>query len=62
MDGVELIAPDVFQLEDADFLDINHVNPGAGRPKLTRQLATLACAREQVAAATSTTGEARTTA
>jgi hypothetical protein len=39
MDGVELIAPDGFDLEDADFLDINHVNPGAGRPKLSRQLA-----------------------
>jgi amino acid adenylation domain-containing protein len=39
LDGVELIAPDRFELEDADFLDINHVNPGAGRPKLSRQLA-----------------------
>ena len=37
--GVELVAPDGFELEDADFLDINHVNPGAGRPKLSRQLA-----------------------
>jgi hypothetical protein len=39
MDGVELISPDGFELADADFLDVNHVNPGAGRPKLSRQLA-----------------------
>lgn len=39
--GVELIPPSVFDLEDADFLDINHVNPGQGRPKLSAQLAHL---------------------
>jgi hypothetical protein len=39
IDGVELIAPDGFELQDADYLDINHVNPGAGRPKLSRELA-----------------------
>jgi amino acid adenylation domain-containing protein len=38
MEGVELIAPDGFALEDDDYLDINHVNPGSGRPKLSRQL------------------------
>jgi amino acid adenylation domain-containing protein len=37
--GLELIPPDAFDLDDADFLDINHVNPGSGRPKLSRQLA-----------------------
>jgi amino acid adenylation domain-containing protein len=37
--GVELLRPDAFELADADFLDINHVNPGSGRPKLSRQLA-----------------------
>jgi hypothetical protein len=37
--GIELIAPDGFSLEDDDYLDINHVNPGSGRPKLSRQLA-----------------------
>lgn len=58
MDGVELIVPDGFELEDADFLDINHVNPGAGRPRLTRQLATRVCALPQVAAKR-TAGEAR---
>ena len=39
VDGVELIAPEFDALEDADYLDINHVNPGAGRPKLSRLLA-----------------------
>jgi hypothetical protein len=39
MEGVEIIAPDGFALEDGDYLDINHVNPGSGRPKLSRQLA-----------------------
>jgi amino acid adenylation domain-containing protein len=39
IDGVELLAPDDFGLEDADYLDINHVNPGVGRPKLSRLLA-----------------------
>lgn len=36
--GVELVTG-AFDLADADFLDINHVNPGQGRPKLSRQLA-----------------------
>ena len=34
-----LLPPGAFELDDADFLDINHVNPYAGRPKLSRQLA-----------------------
>jgi len=38
IEGVEIVT-DAFDLEDDDFLDINHVNPGKGRPKLSRQLA-----------------------
>ena len=39
IEGVELVPLDAYDLGDADFLDINHVNPGQGRPKLSRQLA-----------------------
>lgn len=37
--GLQLIPMDAFDLDEGDFLDINHVNPGSGRPKLSRQLA-----------------------
>lgn len=39
LEGVELVPLGAYDLTDADFLDINHVNPGSGRPKLSRQLA-----------------------
>ncbi len=37
--GVQLIAWEDFRLDQADFLNINHVNPWSGSPKLTMQLA-----------------------
>ncbi len=37
--GLELISPETLELTEEDFLDINHVNPTLGRPKLSRQLA-----------------------
>jgi amino acid adenylation domain-containing protein len=36
--GVELMTPDDFELEDADFFNVNHVEVGHGRPKLTQQI------------------------
>ncbi len=37
--GVELIDWERFDLDDADFIDINHAAPTTGRPKLSRHLA-----------------------
>jgi hypothetical protein len=37
--GVETIPWQHFELTDADFLDLNHLNPMSGRPALSAQLA-----------------------
>ena len=37
--GIEVIPWESFDLEPADFLDINHMNARGGREKLSRQLA-----------------------
>ena len=37
--GIDVLSWEMFDLEPADFLDINHMNARGGREKLSRQLA-----------------------
>jgi len=39
--GIDVLSWETFDLEPADFLDINHMNARGGREKLSRQLAGL---------------------
>jgi len=39
--GIKMLEWEAFDLEPADFLDINHMNARGGREKLSRQLATM---------------------
>ena len=39
--GVKTLPWEQFDLEPADFLDINHMNARGGREKLSRQLAAM---------------------
>ena len=45
--GIEMLAWEAFDLEPADFLDINHMNARGGREKLSRQLAAMISSTEQ---------------
>jgi hypothetical protein len=44
--GVSMLSWEAFDLEPADFLDINHMNARGGREKLSRQLASMVFSKE----------------